>query len=50
MTAVNPDGSRQAVVEAALVLLEQIGRTPADLAAGVVRASARSFSSRSAWR
>ena len=33
MTAVHPDASRQAVVEAALVLLEQMGLTPADLAA-----------------
>jgi hypothetical protein len=33
MTAVNPDASRQAVVEAALVLLERMGLTPADLAA-----------------
>jgi integrase/recombinase XerC len=33
MTAVNPDTSRQAVVEAALVLLERMGLTPADLAA-----------------
>jgi hypothetical protein len=33
MTAVNPDASRQAVVEAALVLLERMGVTPADLAA-----------------
>jgi integrase/recombinase XerC len=32
MTAVNPDASRQAVVEAALVLLERMGLTPADLA------------------
>jgi hypothetical protein len=34
MTAVHPDTSRQAVVEAALVLLERMGLTPADLAAG----------------
>ena len=33
MTAVNPDASQQAVVEAALVLLERMGLTPADLAA-----------------
>ena len=33
MTAVNPESSRQAVVEAALVLLERMGLTPADLAA-----------------
>ena len=33
MTAVHPDASRQAVVEAALVLLERMGLTPADLAA-----------------
>ena len=33
MTAVNPEASRLAVVEAALVLLEQMGLTPADLAA-----------------
>ncbi len=33
MTAVHPGASRQAVVEAALVLLERIGLTPADLAA-----------------
>ena len=33
MTAVNPDASRQAGVEAALVLLERMGLTPADLAA-----------------
>ncbi len=33
MTAMNPDASRQAVVEAALVLLERMGLTPADLAA-----------------
>jgi integrase/recombinase XerC len=33
MTAVNPGASRQAVVEAALVLLERMGLTPADLAA-----------------
>jgi integrase/recombinase XerC len=33
MTAVNPDASRQGVVEAALVLLERMGLTPADLAA-----------------
>ena len=32
MTAVNPDTSRQAVVEAALVLLERMGLSPADLA------------------
>ena len=33
MTAMNLDASRQAVVEAALVLLERMGLTPADLAA-----------------
>jgi integrase/recombinase XerC len=33
MTAMNPDASRQAVVQAALVLLERMGLTPADLAA-----------------
>jgi integrase/recombinase XerC len=33
MTAVNPDTSRQAAVEAALVLLERMGLTPADLTA-----------------
>ena len=33
MTAVNRDASRQAVVEAALVLLERMGLSPADLAA-----------------
>jgi site-specific recombinase XerD len=33
MTAMNPDTSRQAVVEAALVLLQRMGLTPADLAA-----------------
>src|ERR1019366_6888825 len=33
MTAMNTDASRQAVVEAALVLLERMGLTPADLAA-----------------
>jgi integrase/recombinase XerC len=33
MTAMNPDASRQAVVEAALVLLVRMGLTPADLAA-----------------
>jgi integrase/recombinase XerC len=33
MTAVNPGASRQAVVEAALVLLERMGLTPADLTA-----------------
>ena len=33
MTAVNPGASRQAVVEAALVLLERMGLSPADLAA-----------------
>ena len=32
MTAVHPEASRQAVVEAALVLLERMGLTPADLA------------------
>jgi site-specific recombinase XerD len=33
MTAMHPDASQQAVVEAALVLLERTGLTPADLAA-----------------
>ncbi len=33
MNAINPGTSRQAVVEAALVLLERMGLTPADLAA-----------------
>ena len=33
MTAMNPDASGQAVVDAALVLLERMGLTPADLAA-----------------
>src|SRR5260370_19993844 len=33
MIAVSPDTSQQAVVEAALVLLERMGLTPADLAA-----------------
>ena len=33
MTAVHPQASRQAVVEAALVLLERMGLSPADLAA-----------------
>src|ERR1035437_9371589 len=33
MTAMNTDASRQGVVEAALVLLERMGLTPADLAA-----------------
>ena len=33
MTAANPEASRQAVVEAALVLLERMGLTPADLTA-----------------
>ena len=33
MTAVHPEASRLAVVEAALVLLERMGLTPADLAA-----------------
>jgi integrase/recombinase XerC len=33
MTAISPDASRQAVVEAALVLLERMGLSPADLAA-----------------
>jgi hypothetical protein len=33
MTAVHPEASRQAVVEAALVLLERMGLTQADLAA-----------------
>ena len=33
MTAVNPGASQQAVVEAALVLLERMGLSPADLTA-----------------
>jgi integrase/recombinase XerC len=33
VTTSNPEASRQAVVEAALVLLERMGPTPADLAA-----------------
>ena len=33
MTAVRPEASRQAVLEAALVLLERMGLSPADLAA-----------------
>jgi hypothetical protein len=33
MTAANPEASRQAVVEAALVLLERMSLSPADLAA-----------------
>jgi hypothetical protein len=33
MTAVHPDASQQAVVEAALVLLKRMGLTPADLTA-----------------
>jgi integrase/recombinase XerC len=33
MTAVHPEASQQAVVEAALVLLERMGLTAADLAA-----------------
>jgi len=33
MTAVRPEAPGQAVVEAALVLLDRIGLTPADLAA-----------------
>ena len=33
MSAVNPGTSQQAVVEAALVLLERMGLSPADLAA-----------------
>ena len=33
MTAVNPGTSQQAVVEAALVLLERMGLSPADLTA-----------------
>ena len=33
MTAVSPEASRQAVVEAALVLLERMGLSPEDLAA-----------------
>ena len=32
MTAVNPEASRQAIVEAALVVLERMGLSPADLA------------------
>src|SRR5690242_3346030 len=34
MTAANPAASQQAVVEAALVLLERMGLSPADLTAG----------------
>jgi hypothetical protein len=37
MTAANPDASRQAAVEAALVLLERMGLSPADLAAAPQR-------------
>jgi len=33
MTPVNPDATRQAVIEAALVLLERMGLSPADLSA-----------------
>jgi hypothetical protein len=33
MSAMNPDASQQAVVEAALVLLERMGLSPADLTA-----------------
>jgi len=33
MTAVHPEASRQAAVQAALVLLERMGLTPTDLAA-----------------
>ena len=33
MIVVNPEASRQAVVEAALVLLERMGLSPADLTA-----------------
>ena len=33
MTAASPEASRQAVVEAALVLLERMGLSPADLGA-----------------
>jgi hypothetical protein len=33
VTAVHPEASRHAVVEAALVLLERMGLSPADLAA-----------------
>ena len=36
MTAVHPEASRQAVVEAALVLLERMGLTPEDLAVAAV--------------
>ena len=36
MTAVHPDASWQAVVEAALVLLERMGLSPADLAVAAV--------------
>ena len=44
MTAVNPEASRQAVVEAALVLLERMGLTPADLlATPQVRPAAPTF-------
>jgi hypothetical protein len=37
VTAANPEASRQAVVEAALVLLERMGLTPADLRLGTRR-------------
>jgi hypothetical protein len=33
VTAVNPEASRQAAVEAALVVLERMGLTPSDLTA-----------------
>jgi hypothetical protein len=36
MIAVNPEASRQAMVEAALVLLERMGLTPAAAAAHTV--------------
>ena len=37
MTAVHPEASRQAVVEAALVLLERMGLSPADLVCTVAQ-------------
>jgi hypothetical protein len=44
VTAVHPEASRQAVVEAALVLLERMGLTPADLlAAPAARPAAPTF-------
>ena len=38
MTAVSPEASQQAAVEAALVLLERMGLSPADLAGSVPQA------------